>query len=122
MIKMKDSGYSYIGNIPENWEVTRNKNVFSCTKELVGNIRHDEAHGPLLSSAETAGGGIRRIAQLSDGLIDLLLSLLRDIAGIIDGVGHGGGGNTGQTGHITDRHFHSEFSLLRKYRHFCAIN
>lgn len=37
MIKMKDSGYSYIGNIPENWEVTRNKNVFSCTKELVGN-------------------------------------------------------------------------------------
>lgn len=36
MIKMKDSGYSYIGNIPENWEVTRNKNVFSCTKELVG--------------------------------------------------------------------------------------
>lgn len=33
---MKDSGYSYIGNIPENWEVTRNKNVFSCAKELVG--------------------------------------------------------------------------------------
>lgn len=37
MIKTKDSGYSYIGNIPAKWEVTRNKNVFSCTKELVGN-------------------------------------------------------------------------------------
>ena len=36
MIKMKDSGYSYIGLIPANWEVTRNKNVFSCNKVLVG--------------------------------------------------------------------------------------
>lgn len=36
MIKMKDSGYSYIGLIPTNWEVTRNKNVFSCNKILVG--------------------------------------------------------------------------------------
>ena len=36
MIEMKDSGISFIGMIPSNWNVTRNKNVFSCTKELVG--------------------------------------------------------------------------------------
>lgn len=33
---MKDSGISFIGMIPSDWNVTRNKNVFSCTKELVG--------------------------------------------------------------------------------------
>ena len=36
MIEMKDSGISFIGMIPSDWNVTRNKNVFSCTKELVG--------------------------------------------------------------------------------------
>ena len=33
MIEMKDSGISFIGMIPSDWNVTRNKNVFSCTKE-----------------------------------------------------------------------------------------
>ena len=36
MREMKDSGISFIGMIPSDWNVTRNKNVFSCTKELVG--------------------------------------------------------------------------------------
>ena len=35
MREMKDSGISFIGMIPSDWNVTRNKNVFSCTKELV---------------------------------------------------------------------------------------
>lgn len=33
---MKDSSVSFIGEIPENWHIIRNKNVFSCTKCLVG--------------------------------------------------------------------------------------
>lgn len=36
MSEMKDSGVSYIGNIPISWNVTRNKNVFSCSKDIVG--------------------------------------------------------------------------------------
>ena len=36
MREMKDSGISFVGMIPSDWDVTRNKNVFSCTKELVG--------------------------------------------------------------------------------------
>lgn len=36
MREMKDSGVVYIGNIPESWNVTRNKNVFSCSKAVVG--------------------------------------------------------------------------------------
>lgn len=36
MREMKDSGISFIGMIPSDWNVTRNKNVFSCTKELIG--------------------------------------------------------------------------------------
>ena len=36
MREMKDSGVVYIGNIPESWNVTRNKNVFSCSKDVVG--------------------------------------------------------------------------------------
>ena len=36
MREMKDSGVSYIGHIPETWNITRNKNVFSCSKNIVG--------------------------------------------------------------------------------------
>ena len=36
MRPMKDSSVSFIGEIPENWHIIRNKNVFSCTKCLVG--------------------------------------------------------------------------------------
>ena len=36
MREMKDSGIEWIGEIPKEWEVLRNKNTFTCTKELVG--------------------------------------------------------------------------------------
>ena len=34
---MKDSGVSYLGEIPANWNVFRIKNGFYCNKEIVGN-------------------------------------------------------------------------------------
>lgn len=36
MVEMKDSGVSYIGYIPMDWNIIRNKNAFLCTKQLVG--------------------------------------------------------------------------------------
>ena len=33
---MKNSGVEWIGEIPEDWEVYRNKNAFVCNKEIVG--------------------------------------------------------------------------------------
>lgn len=33
---MKDSGVEWISEIPESWNIVRNKNVFSCSKEIVG--------------------------------------------------------------------------------------
>ena len=36
MREMKDSGISWIGLIPKGWNIYRNKNAFSCSKELVG--------------------------------------------------------------------------------------
>ncbi len=33
---MKDSGIAWIGEIPEEWKIVRNKNAFVCNKELVG--------------------------------------------------------------------------------------
>lgn len=41
MREMKDSGVAYIGNIPVSWNVTRNKNVFSCSKIVVGSQSHN---------------------------------------------------------------------------------
>lgn len=35
-VKMKDSGIAWIGQIPEHWEVKRNKSFFYTTKEIVG--------------------------------------------------------------------------------------
>lgn len=35
--KMKDSGIEWIGEIPEDWEVVKNKHVFNRLKEIVGN-------------------------------------------------------------------------------------
>ena len=34
---MKDSGIEWIGEVPTNWEIGRNKNCFSCSKQIVGN-------------------------------------------------------------------------------------
>ncbi|MCI6580610.1 MAG: restriction endonuclease subunit S [Oscillospiraceae bacterium] len=36
MREMKDSGIEWIGEIPKEWKVLRNKNIFTCTKECVG--------------------------------------------------------------------------------------
>lgn len=33
---MKDSGIDWIGQIPENWEILRNKNCFNCSKKIIG--------------------------------------------------------------------------------------
>ena len=33
---MKDSGVEWIGEIPDEWEIYRNKNAFICNKEIVG--------------------------------------------------------------------------------------
>lgn len=33
---MKDSGVEWIGEIPVDWDVLRNKNTFTCRKKLVG--------------------------------------------------------------------------------------
>lgn len=35
--KMKDSGIEWIGEIPENWEVVKNKYVFNRVKEIINN-------------------------------------------------------------------------------------
>ena len=32
----KDSGIEWIGEIPQEWTISRNKNVFSCGKDIVG--------------------------------------------------------------------------------------
>ena len=36
MRTMKDSGIAWIGEIPDDWRIIRNKNAFTCSKELVG--------------------------------------------------------------------------------------
>lgn len=36
MREMKDSGIAWIGKIPVDWRIVRNKNAFACSKELVG--------------------------------------------------------------------------------------
>ena len=36
MREMKDSGIEWIGEVPNDWRIVRNKNVFVCNKELVG--------------------------------------------------------------------------------------
>lgn len=43
---MKDSGIPWIGMIPSDWNVVRTKNVFACSKSLVG---EDWSHTQLLS-------------------------------------------------------------------------
>ena len=34
--ELKDSGVGYFGKIPSNWEIVRNKNLFTIRKEIVG--------------------------------------------------------------------------------------
>lgn len=39
--KMKDSGIEWIGEIPEDWEIVRNKNLFVINKNMVGDYFAD---------------------------------------------------------------------------------
>lgn len=36
MREMKDSGIEWIGEVPNDWRIVKNKNAFVCNKELVG--------------------------------------------------------------------------------------
>lgn len=49
-IEYKDSGIPWIGTIPSHWEIQRNKNCFSCEKNIVG-LRSSEVQ--LLSLTTT---------------------------------------------------------------------
>lgn len=53
--KMKDSGVEWIGEIPEDWEVTKNKYIFEQKKQIVGS---DWGNYQLLSL--TTGGIIEK--------------------------------------------------------------
>ena len=44
--KMKNSLIEWVGDIPDNWRVEKNKHFFSCEKEIVGEA---SAHTELLS-------------------------------------------------------------------------
>lgn len=48
---MKDSGIEWIGEIPQDWEIHRNKVVFSCNKEIVG----ENSNNTQLLSLTTGG-------------------------------------------------------------------
>ena len=80
-------------------------------EEFIGDIGHNKADDLFLSRAETAGGSVRCVSQLLDGPVDLLFRLVGHIPGIVDGVGHGGGGHSRQLRHIADGHLHGTASL-----------
>ena len=48
---MKNSGVEWIGEIPDEWEVVRNKNAFTCNKDIIGEKSNDTQ----LLSLTTAG-------------------------------------------------------------------
>lgn len=48
---MKDSGIDWISEIPEDWDIYRNKIVFSCNKEIVG----ENSNNTQLLSLTTGG-------------------------------------------------------------------
>ena len=59
--EMKDSGVAWIGEIPANWDVRRNKTLFSCTKDIVGK----QSHSTQLLSLTTQG--IKKKSQTDVG-------------------------------------------------------
>lgn len=62
MREMKDSGVAYIGYIPVTWNITRNKNVFFCSKSIVGS----ESDNLQLLSLTTKGIKVKDI-NLTEG-------------------------------------------------------
>ena len=93
-------------------------------EKFVGNIGNDEADGLFLAGAEAPGGGVRRVAQLRNGPVDLIPGLAGNVAGGVNGVGDCGGGDTGQLCHIADCHLHTRTSFaktvsrLRNHLHY----
>ena len=59
--EMKDSGVAWIGEIPTNWDVRRNKTIFSCSKNIVGK----QSHSTQLLSLTTQG--IKKKSQTDVG-------------------------------------------------------
>lgn len=59
---MKNSGIEWIGDIPSDWTLKRNKVVFSCSKDIVGNNSANTqllsltTRGVKLKSQDTLGG------------------------------------------------------------------
>lgn len=62
MREMKNSGIEWIGDIPSDWTLKRNKVVFSCSKDIVGNNSANTqllsltTRGVKLKSQDTLGG------------------------------------------------------------------
>ena len=62
MREMKNSGIEWIGDIPSDWKLKRNKVVFSCSKDIVGNNSANTqllsltTRGVKLKSQDTLGG------------------------------------------------------------------
>lgn len=36
--QMKETGIDWIGEIPDNWQIRRNKTLFDCSKEIIGSM------------------------------------------------------------------------------------
>ena len=60
---MKDSGIEWIGEIPEDWEVIKTKNIFNNYKEIVGDKVDDYERLSL-----TLNGVLRRSKEDANGL------------------------------------------------------
>ena len=60
----KDSGLAWVGSIPDTWYVQRNKTLFSCSKEIVGESSVTETllslttQGVRTKSKEVGGGKV----------------------------------------------------------------
>ena len=81
----------------------------SVVPDLLGG-HSDGTYDLLLAGGEEAAVG-HSGKELLDGPVDLLLRLVGHIPGIVDGVGHGGGGYSRQLRHIADGHLHGTSSL-----------
>lgn len=64
MREMKDSGIEWVGEIPAQWKIQRNKTVFSCEKEIVGAASEQEqllsltTNGIRTKGKEVTGGKV----------------------------------------------------------------
>ena len=62
--QMKNSGIEWIGTIPSEWEIRRNKTLFDCSKEIVGKASEETqllsltTQGVKTKSQDTTGGKV----------------------------------------------------------------